>query len=44
MYHEEKIIDGKLCWRGTRDGEWTEYTAEQLTTMLEKLKTTLLAL
>jgi len=34
MYHEEKIIDGVLCWRGTPDGEWTQKTAKQLTDML----------
>ena len=22
MYYEEKIIDGRLCWRSTPDGEW----------------------
>lgn len=24
MYYEEKVIDGKLMWRGTPDGEWRE--------------------
>lgn len=38
MYHEQKIIDGKLCWRGTPKGEWIEYTAEQLTTKLTEKK------
>ena len=33
MYHEEKVIDGVLCWRGTPDGEWQQYTLEQLTAM-----------
>lgn len=31
MFHEEKIILGVLCWRDTPDGEWTEFTAHQLT-------------
>lgn len=34
MYHEEKVINGVLCWRGTPDGEWKQYTAEALTTAL----------
>lgn len=34
MYHEEKIIDGVLCWRGTPDGEWTQYTLQALTSAL----------
>jgi hypothetical protein len=24
MYHEERIINGKLHWRGTPTGEWIE--------------------
>jgi hypothetical protein len=34
MYHEEKVINGVLCWRGTPDGEWQQYTAEALTVAL----------
>ena len=34
MYHEEKVINGVLCWRGTPDGEWQQYTAEALTIAL----------
>lgn len=34
MYHEEKVINGVLCWRGTPDGEWTQYTSEALTIAL----------
>lgn len=34
MYHEEKVIDGVLCWRGTPDGEWTQYTLQALTSAL----------
>lgn len=34
MYYEEKVIDGVLCWRGRPDGEWTQYTPEELTTAL----------
>jgi hypothetical protein len=30
MYHEEKMIDGRLKWRSTPDGEWHEYTYQQL--------------
>jgi len=34
MYHEEKVINGVLCWRVTPDGEWTQYTPEALTVAL----------
>jgi hypothetical protein len=38
MFHEEKLILGVLCWRGTPNGEWTEYTAHQLSRKLAELK------
>ena len=38
MYHEEKVIDGILCWRGTPDGEWTKYSAKKLTEIIIKQK------
>lgn len=38
MFHEEKIIDGLLHYRTMPDGEWTPYTAEQLTEKIEKMK------
>jgi hypothetical protein len=31
MFHEEKIIKGILHWRSIPNGEWTPYTAEQMT-------------
>jgi hypothetical protein len=34
MYHEDAVILGVLCWRSTPDGDWTEYTAHQITRML----------
>ena len=34
MYHEEAVINGVLCWRGTPDGEWQKYTLEALTIAL----------
>lgn len=34
MFHEEAVILGVLCWRGTPDGEWIEFTAHQLTRKL----------
>lgn len=40
MYHEEAIINGKLCWRGTPNGEWIEYTKEQLTLKLQEARQT----
>ena len=30
MYHEERIINGILCWRGTPTGEFIPYSNEQL--------------
>lgn len=38
MYHEEKIIDGILCWRGTPDGEWMQYSKQELTTKVAAYK------
>lgn len=37
MYYEEKVVDGVLCWRSQPDGEWTVYTAQQLTDRLIRL-------
>jgi hypothetical protein len=34
MFHEEKVINGVLCWRGTPNGEWIPFTMEQLTRKL----------
>lgn len=30
MYHDEKLINGVLHWRGTPNGKWIIYTLEQL--------------
>ena len=38
MYYEEVVINGVLCHRGTPDGEWIPFTAEQLTAKLEAKK------
>lgn len=38
MYHEERAINGVLCWRGLPSGEWYEYTAKQLTERLEQAR------
>ena len=38
MYYEESVIDGMLCHRGTPDGEWIPFTAEQLTAMYQANK------
>lgn len=38
MYYEEKIIDKILCYRHTPDGEWTQYTIEELTAMYADAK------
>ena len=35
----EKIIDGKLCWRvSSLDGEWIEYSREELTLKINELE------
>jgi hypothetical protein len=34
MYYEERIINGVLSWRNTPDGQWTPFTAKQLTNKL----------
>lgn len=39
MYHEEEIIDGVLCYRGTPDGEWVPYTLEAMTIALTAERT-----
>jgi len=36
MYHEERVIDGKLFWRSLPNGQWVEYTNEQLTRKLQE--------
>lgn len=39
MYHEEQVIDGVLCHRGTPDGEWKPYTPRALTIALTAERT-----
>ena len=39
MYHEEEIIDGILCHRGTPGEEWEPYTPEALTIALTAERT-----
>ena len=39
MYHEEKVINGVLCWRGTPDGKWAPYTLEAMTIALTAERT-----
>lgn len=34
MYHEERVIDGKLQWRGTPDGEFKPYGQRELTALI----------
>lgn len=34
MFYEEKIIDGVLHWRVTPDGEWIQFTVQELTRLL----------
>lgn len=42
MYHEERIVDGVLSWRGTPDGEWQEYSKVELTSFLDQIRTRLM--
>ena len=37
MYYEECVIDGRLCWRGVSDGEWTPFTLESMTVAYRSL-------
>ncbi len=39
MYHEEKVIDGKLMFRTSPTGEWYGYTYEVLTKRLVAAET-----
>lgn len=34
MFYEERFIDGVLCWRNRPDGEWTAFSAYELSEML----------
>lgn len=38
MFYQEEIINGVLCWRGTPKGDWVEFTQEQLTKEIVRLK------
>lgn len=38
VFYEERVINGRLCWRETPDGKWIECTKEQLTTRVEEMK------
>ncbi|MBC7149055.1 MAG: hypothetical protein H5U22_06715 [Rhizobium sp.] len=36
MYHEERVIDGMLHWRGTQGGRWVQYGPRHLTERIAK--------
>lgn len=38
MYRAERVVNGVLCWRGTPDGEWVQYTPEELTERIRLIK------
>jgi len=38
MYYEEQIINGVLCFRNTPNGEWSEFTIQQLSEKCVELK------
>jgi len=43
MYHEERVVNGVLCFRNTPAGEWIEYTAKELTQLVQDLRQTVFA-
>lgn len=36
MYHDEKLTNGILHWRGTPTGEWMPFTLKQLSERVMK--------
>jgi hypothetical protein len=38
MFYEEQIINGVLCFRNTPNGEWNEFTIQQLSEKCFELK------
>ncbi len=38
MYYEEKVVDGVLCYRGTPDSEWVQFTQQELTSQWQHYK------
>ena len=38
MFYEEQIINGVLCFRNTPNGEWNEFTIQQLSDKCVDLK------
>lgn len=38
MYHEEKMIDGVLYWRGMPDGEFVSYGIKALSAKILELQ------
>ena len=38
MYHEKKMINGSLMWRGSPRGEWKPCTTAQLNTYIGELE------
>lgn len=38
MYYEEKIINGRLCYRGSPTEPFAEFTVEELTIRIGLLK------
>ena len=38
MYYKEEVINGVLCFKTTPNGEWKQFTLEQLTNKIVNLK------
>lgn len=38
MYYEEKLIEGVWYWRGTPNGEWTQFSSQKLHAKIASLE------
>jgi hypothetical protein len=35
---KKKMINGKLCWRSSPEGDWVEYSLEEITSRLNEVR------
>lgn len=38
LYYKEQIVDGVLCCRRSKDGEWVPLSPEKMTRKISKMK------